>query len=157
MRGRRVVPPAIPVTVRNTPAHAGKTKRTQEEIRIEWKHPRACGEDGIWEVLPIRNRETPPRMRGRLRRRDRRIHCRGNTPAHAGKTTPVSTTTRTDKKHPRACGEDATANFSSFASLETPPRMRGRRPTQGSCPVPLRNTPAHAGKTAPLASLQPLH
>ena len=52
----------------NTPAYAGKTYKEAHKQRCNQKHPRVCGEDFSTAISLLRFIETPPRMRGRLRR-----------------------------------------------------------------------------------------
>ena len=73
----------------------------------------------------------------------------GNTPAYAGKTTPLLLEGDLDGKHPRVCGEDPTVNEAGRIFEETPPRMRGRRLRFIRASIPCGNTPAYAGKTLP--------
>ena len=80
-------------------------------------------------------------------RRRRVLRPMGNTPAYAGKTSPLPRRLPGMRKHPRLRGED-TATTSEYGLVkETPPLTRGRLST-GMASVPaLRNTPAYAGKT----------
>ena len=75
-----------------------------------------------------RSIETPPLTRGRHDQGHAVRERHGNTPAYAGKTSPLSTTCVCVRKHPRLRGEDA-----------------GNGPCRGQF---FRNTPAYAGKTS---------
>ena len=66
MRGRQLEYLAIEVGVRTTPAHAGKTPVPVRSAGEFWDHPRACGEDDIYQKKNGRYAGPPPRMRGRL-------------------------------------------------------------------------------------------
>ena len=71
------------------------------------------------------------------------------TPAHAGKTYCVILLPPCVWDHPRACGENALSATCSSTRRGSPPRMRGKHPTDTPFSVPDRITPAHAGKTSP--------
>ena len=103
------------------------------------------------------NRETPPRMRGRLP--VVRIHqpLPRNTPAYAGKTRRQAHGRRAPWKHPRVCGEDNWRSMMVFSLLETPPRMRGRQMQAGGHEAVEGNTPAYAGKTSAGSQAPPEH
>ena len=75
----------------------------------------------------------------------------GITPAHAGKTAEEMVLKTVHEDHPRACGENLTANSSSHAWTGSPPRMRGKPWNRISLAMRQRITPAHAGKTASFA------
>ena len=138
-------------TGRNTPACAGKTAIEPFGRRRRSKHPCLRGEDEITSGIYLANLETPPLARGRLRLQGHSKLQQGNTPACAGKTAydendpwefletppltrgrqaPPKTAREACRKHPRLRGEDL-----PFGMGESPNR---------------RNTPAYAGKTAPL-------
>ena len=147
MRGRLDGSPYAFDEVGNTPAHAGKTLRRPTGHQAGKKHPRACGEDLPCDQIVEKSRETPPRMRGRLARLFAIWILARNTPAHAGKTIIRKIRILIRGKHPRACGEDWVTVPTMSSSLETPPRMRGRRTGPLLGDTGAGNTPAHAGKT----------
>ena len=89
MRGRLSFYGQIIARAGNTPAYAGKTILTCGKIRMKKKHPRVCGEDLCYKSIPVREPETPPRMRGRLTRKMDTKKSSRNTPAYAGKTFQV--------------------------------------------------------------------
>ncbi len=71
----------------------------------------------------------------------------GNTPVCAGKTYLQQAGSLAYQKHPRVCGEDATAAALSPCVLETPPCVRGRPLHTAYTLIIRRNTPVCAGKT----------
>ena len=105
-----------------------------------------------------KDKETPPRTRGRLEQPNRFGQSFRNTPADAGKTSVGITLELLDEKHPRGRGEDLLCSLLSCGLTETPPRTRGRLCLDMFCSVPFGNTPADAGKTVysdvPYASRQ---
>ena len=127
MRGKLDDIPAKQRERRITPADAGKTKLSLP-INVVYKdHPRGCGEN----EFKIRQlgvaQGSPPRMRGKHAfacvHRDRV----GITPADAGKTLHISST--------------------SCCVIGSPPRMRGKPLSASTHRRVYRITPADAGKT----------
>ena len=51
------------------------------------------------------------------------------------------------RDHPRVCGEDVLDSIIDGSYQGPPPRMRGRQTSVFLNTVPLRTTPAYAGKT----------
>ena len=71
--------------VRITPAHAGKRANAVACSRMPGDHPRACGEKNTLRKWCGSAGGSPPRMRGKVRRRRIANDKIGITPAHAGK------------------------------------------------------------------------
>ena len=132
---------------RNTPTHVGKTERSLPHFENVEKHPHACGEDGRHAGDHGRRIETPPRMWGRLRKAELKLYPLGNTPTHVGKTLQPTSLFQHRKKHPHACGEDASSALIPPPVPETPPRMWGRPAELLMFKAPFGNTPTHVGKT----------
>ena len=147
MRGRLLSLPERAVEGGNTPAYAGKTRRTSSPSGTQRKHPRVCGEDSAAMDETMCGQETPPRMRGRPAIRTARPRATRNTPAYAGKTLRTCSHVRVREKHPRVCGEDLIRGHDHGFMPETPPRMRGRPTGAAVRFCGIRNTPAYAGKT----------
>ena len=155
MRGRPRQACPLDLDTGNTPAYAGKTSYASDPCTHARKHPRVCGEDSMASIASMAPWETPPRMRGRQNLTASPSGEQGNTPAYAGKTSPVTTNEISRRKHPRVCGEDPAYCVKSSPVTETPPRMRGRPAYSTGFLVTARNTPAYAGKTrAPLMVLR---
>jgi len=74
------------MALRNTPTCVGKTMGTRVHENQEEKHPHVCGEDRTCHVSPISNRETPPRVWGRLTAVLTPLLAYRNTPTCVGKT-----------------------------------------------------------------------
>ena len=148
MRGKRRAGACQGRPARITPAHAGKTEKDIPYLIRFSDHPRACGENRRRYDSAGGERGSPPRMRGKqretlLERTRRRI-----TPAHAGKTRGCCRPRSRCADHPRACGENSRAESIGCGWSGSPPRMRGKRKARPRCAVPVRITPAHAGKTS---------
>ena len=90
MRGKGSIQNFLGFVVGITPAHAGKRRLDRRPCLISRDHPRACGE----KVVAVRESPvcagSPPRMRGKgIQTIVQSIHL-GITPAHAGKSRPLS-------------------------------------------------------------------
>ena len=132
MRGRLLTAASAEQVRRNTPAYAGKTpQRPPRRSRGEKNH-RVCGEDSGLPLRRLRERETPPRMRGRRKSAMSSTTSARNTPAYAGKTNRKLHRCQCTAKHPRVCGEDSLFQNLFQGIEETPPRMRGRLHRQKS-------------------------
>ena len=71
----------------------------------------------------------------------------GITPAYAGKRQFCPPAGRTDKDHPRMCGEKMMKAGSNCAMLGSPPRMRGKAELGHAQQLLSGITPAYAGKS----------
>ena len=134
----------------NTPAYAGKTLHIPLSPYRTRKHPRLRGEDLQANNVCVTGQETPPLTRGRRKRLKTFKRKIGNTPAYAGKTGTTSMVKMGYRKHPRLRGEDLPDQARSRGHVETPPLTRGRLYVGAFARGVYRNTPAYAGKTAPL-------
>ena len=86
MRGKLNINNHIPLSFRNIPAHAGKTRVPSLAIASRTEHPRACGENTHRDHRCSQARGTSPRMRGKRLAACGTILRKWNIPAHAGKT-----------------------------------------------------------------------
>ena len=146
MRGKAGSGATEAVSLRITPARAGKRSGRRCPECFWWDHPRACGEK--WHTCPTRSglRGSPPRVRGKVRGQTKPDEMHRITPAHAGKSPGSDQTRRNAPDHPRACGEKPQCTSGSEAATGSPPRMRGK---EFPCNLPDGTagiTPAHAGK-----------
>ena len=140
---------------RITPARAGKRMVDPTIRRGARDHPRACGEKlpamhqkaGIWG--------SPPRVRGKVVRSGVRCVGIGITPARAGKRRSTIRAARQSRDHPRACGEKTMRIFSLSRITGSPPRVRGKAASGGTITIPVRITPARAGKRRNIRSTTP--
>ena len=69
------------------------------------------------------------------------------TPAYAGKSRHFIVNNKSDRDHPRVCGEKQNSFQFSHTILGSPPRMRGKAPPCVYARIGLRITPAYAGKS----------
>ncbi len=96
---------------------------------------------------PSPNAGSPPRARGRRRRRAAREVAARFTPACAGTTPAAGAASRRAAVHPRVRGDDSGGLAFGVAWYGSPPRARGRRTDCPCSNAPSRFTPACAGTT----------
>ena len=119
------------------------------------EHPRARGENLLDELIPLVRGGTSPRTRGKPVSCAIITQCRGNIPAHAGKTRGCLVVIGKALEHPRARGENPAPPAPTNTYLGTSPRTRGKL---GGATMEYRsdrNIPAHAGKTSPFFKTSP--
>ena len=130
-----------------TPAYAGKTLYSIARLSRVQDHPRVCGENRSLKTSLFKNIGSPPRMRGKLGEWEQRKPIYRITPAYAGKTVSQGFLYSHCPDHPRVCGENPLCLFCKTAALGSPPRMRGKLNPNVRSKIPVRITPAYAGKT----------
>ena len=109
-----------------TPAYAGKS-RCNLPSTAPWKdHPRVCGEKASPMMKPAPPLGSPPRVRGKAKKRCRSCPLTRITPAYAGKRPAASAARSAKWDHPRVCGEKFLAPSSTVFLTGSPPRMRGK-------------------------------
>ena len=132
---------------RITPACAGKTKEFLRKYLRVPDHPRVCGENVRGSYSKFSNNGSPPRVRGKLKRRAVCDGVKRITPACAGKTWRKYFSANSAADHPRVCGENRVDETPEDWWDGSPPRVRGK-PCSNSRPSTMsRITPACAGKT----------
>ena len=110
------------------PAHAGKTSRLIRIGELPTAHPRACGENKDELDSMSEGEGSSPRMRGKLPTNLDRANDARLIPAHAGKTTPISTKALPSAAHPRACGENPLAAARPILAPWLIPAHAGKTP-----------------------------
>ena len=139
---------------RITPAYAGKRCRLSGVVWSSWDHPRVCGEKFVSSHGSASQLGSPPRMRGKAVRPDRKGHGQGITPAYAGKSLSPGRSTAAKRDHPRVCGEKLVSRPIHCRKAGSPPRMRGKGLTPDGHFCAYGITPAHAGKSTPFQKLK---
>ena len=91
--------------LRITPACAGKSRQFGNTVGKTGDHPRVCGEKLCHNELRLRQRGSPPRVRGKVVLATSSRPMQRITPACAGKRHLGGAPTRNSKDHPRVCGE----------------------------------------------------
>ena len=147
MRGKETFLRRSSCKNRITPAHAGKSTLLCVEICLGWDHPRACGEKPVPFSAACSASGSPPRMRGKGVDAPEICQRLGITPAHAGKSHPLSCLAWCAGDHPRACGEKKGVLMMANNKQGSPPRMRGKVFSSYSFSRSPGITPAHAGKS----------
>ena len=147
MRGKGVKPRDKRVAVGITPAYAGKSSTLTKCCREIRDHPRVCGEKHWRKVIFIFLWGSPPRMRGKAKRRHRSMPRTRITPAYAGKRIFERARAGSGRDHPRVCGEKPILLPISSSRLGSPPRMRGKDIKSSYLSFLPRITPAYAGKS----------
>ena len=106
-----------------------------------------CGENLIYAVRTCSNIGSPPRVRGKPTVVGSVPAVAGITPACAGKTYKIEGASGVQKDHPRVCGENHSRKLIYLKFQGSPPRVRGKLFCMTEVGVPMRITPACAGKT----------
>ena len=132
---------------RITPAYAGKRFPTSCRCSAVQDHPRLCGEKIPEIVQHIKDKGSPPPMRGKASGTFKSLFSSGITPAYAGKRGLCHYDTSRHKDHPRLCGEKTQGFQIHIADEGSPPPMRGKvDPFRHRCRQ-TGITPAYAGKS----------
>ena len=112
--------------LRITPAYAGKRVGLRSGCLRDQDHPRLCGEKLVYTQSEHLSRGSPPPMRGKDISAALVMLLWGITPAYAGKSKWQRGSPRTDKDHPRLCGEKSQHFGVTTDYLGSPPPMRGK-------------------------------
>ena len=148
VRGKEFNQPSRIKLHRITPACAGKSPGKMELIKTNRDHPRVCGEKIMSSVLERKLAGSPPRVRGKGKRRSYWLEKSGITPACAGKSSRSLSGFKNDWDHPRVCGEKQIPDRRSGCHPGSPPRVRGKVGAQKISALLPRITPACAGKSS---------
>ena len=114
------------VRVRSPPRMRGKDSPENKEISGRGITPAYAGKS--WNSLALKCllMGSPPRMRGKAdghRKARRRTRI---TPAYAGKRQPLPGWSKSERDHPRVCGEKTACGLPWLPPWGSPPRMRGK-------------------------------
>ena len=130
------------------PAHAGKTLSTPRSVTRRRAHPRSRGENAERFEAISRGRGSSPLTRGKRGGAGGLPLELGLIPAHAGKTSPSPTASKSSWAHPRSRGENGALIYIPLDCSGSSPLTRGKLPHRGSDRSVGRLIPAHAGKTS---------
>ena len=147
VRGKRAITVYPPFSRGLIPACAGKTKMLNRTSLTLWAHPRVCGENWAFLLLPLRMFGSSPRVRGKPRRTSYLPHLQGLIPACAGKTSTRRESALARRAHPRVCGENTGCRGRRVIVPGSSPRVRGKLCRGSFHRRPCRLIPACAGKT----------
>ena len=115
-----------------SPAYAGKRACTPCCTPVCGDHPRMCGEKWFLPSRSVRDRGSPPHVRGKARQQEHLAAQSGITPACAGKSREY--------------------RVSDERSLGSPPRMRGKVLLQSSGDIREWDHPRVCGEKKPAGS-----
>ena len=105
MRGKADLRQLFQISVRITPACAGKSAWLWVDVDFLGDHPRVCGEKDCVREAINQLTGSPPRVRGKEWFRDENLQQPGITPACAGKSVKKTSWIFVVRDHPRVCGE----------------------------------------------------
>ena len=146
VRGKGIQQRNCWVTMRITPACAGKRRALPRSQPALGDHPRVCGEKADITGHNIVCRGSPPRVRGKgIQQRNCWVTMR-ITPACAGKRRALPRSQPALGDHPRVCGEKVTTASPEGGRRGSPPRVRGKVSCHCWITPQLGITPACAGK-----------
>ena len=148
VRGARSDTRRSPPASRLTPACAGSTSATAVRGPSRTTHPRVCGEHTDRKGPLMTHPDSPPRVRGAPPRFVGDCDTHRLTPACAGSTRRRQRPSSGSPTHPRVCGEHGVCDGGDGSNIDSPPRVRGARPTALKGNLPFRLTPACAGSTS---------
>ena len=132
MRGKALENGGGSLDVRITPACAGKSHFATNFHLNKRDHPRMCGEKWFLPSRSVRDRGSPPHVRGKARQQEHLAAQSGITPACAGKSREY--------------------RVSDERSLGSPPRMRGKVLLQSSGDIREWDHPRVCGEKKPAGS-----
>ena len=146
-RGKRVTGRPQLRADRLIPAHAGKTGCRSARGTGARAHPRSRGENKLKFVPELKFAGSSPLTRGKPEAARIVPSVVRLIPAHAGKTSPVCSSTPPPRAHPRSRGENESRAAHNSEPTGSSPLTRGK--PQGIAQIAQRRRliPAHAGKT----------
>ena len=130
-----------------TPALAGKSREIPLHLRAAKDHPRVGGEKFPTSAPSVSGRRSPPRGRGKVRRRGAAVRRTWITPAWAGKRRISTMTACITRDHPRVGGEKLSSGAYVAKDKGSPPRRRGKGVNVNCSADDIGITPAQAGKS----------
>ena len=126
MRGKVEQREQMQISIRITPAYAGKSRFAHYGERGERDHPRLCGEKQFFRIAFQPSTGSPPPMRGKVAAFFEPIGSLGITPAYAGKSSRYRLISISSRDHPRLCGEKPPVGVPDNKITGSPPPMRGK-------------------------------
>ena len=126
VRGKRQLASQRPCFRGLIPACAGKTFSGEDFTGGKRAHPRVCGENGRGAPPQLHKAGSSPRVRGKQKGSTFDFEWNGLIPACAGKTRTRPCGHAAMPAHPRVCGENPHAGYTSIHVLGSSPRVRGK-------------------------------
>ena len=134
--------------LRITPACAGKSPARSSPSGSGRDHPRMCGEKYQSGYYAGKADGSPPHVRGKAAAQIGKTDAFRITPACAGKSAGLRHSCRSQRDHPRMCGEKLGVDTVKPGILGSPPHVRGKVKVIDGKNGMFRITPACAGKRA---------
>ena len=146
LRGEGRWPSLRPVSVRISPAPAGRSCVRLFNGFFQWDQPRACGEKRRAVPQHLRRGGSAPRLRGEGWLFDRAAVVSGISPAPAGRRRQGTREPALPGDQPRACGEKGGRHWLTGRRRGSAPRLRGEGTPAGAAPGHSGISPAPAGR-----------
>ena len=108
------------------PAGAGKRGHLAAQKALGGDYPRGCGEKRYSSISPSARSGSSPRVRGKASTPSAATERPRIIPAGAGKSPPSRSRRSGCRDHPRGCGEKSSIFRSSYSTLGSSPRVRGK-------------------------------
>ena len=137
------------VVTRSIPACAGEPAVVARYNLRKAVYPRVCGGTLAAMYQRVASSGLSPRVRGNLRRPQRRHQPVRSIPACAGEPSASGVRCARHWVYPRVCGGTGNPNASSSARMGLSPRVRGNPPPPSVPPPHSRSIPACAGEPRP--------
>ena len=129
------------------PACAGSTSSTLRHASFHWDHPRMCGEHSYLNSLDDSELGSSPHVRGARHAQGMLVMPAGIIPACAGSTRTRNCWTRSNRDHPRMCGEHSRVLLALMLQPGSSPHVRGAQTISVPSTVETGIIPACAGST----------
>ena len=147
MRGKGYRQKISIITIRITPAYAGKRNMLLKLAEVFEDHPCVCGEKSPLFLIAAQGLGSPLRMRGKGFIAHSDFQPFRITPAYAGKSTQGNKRHKWRMDHPCVCGEKLDKKVVFQGGKGSPLRMRGKARKYHRVYIFRRITPAYAGKS----------
>ena len=147
MRGKGYRQKISIITIRITPAYAGKRNMLLKLAEVFEDHPCVCGEKSPLFLIAAQGLGSPLRMRGKGFIAHSDFQPFRITPAYAGKSTQGNKRHKWRMDHPCVCGEKVLKRAITKQGTGSPLRMRGKVKSSIGSIMSERITPAYAGKS----------
>ena len=126
VRGKEELIDRVNISIRITPACAGKSTRWRAGRTYTKDHPRMCGEKVTVFFRSANCQGSPPHVRGKGLHSNTQLPVKGITPACAGKSPAAIPVHWPRRDHPRMCGEKLSRLKWAALCQGSPPHVRGK-------------------------------
>ena len=136
------------MTIRITPAYAGKRTECCNRIPCPQDHPRLCGEKFLEKRFKFKMTGSPPPTRGKGSRCAISLAFPRITPAYAGKSSQCLCERIETKDHPRLCGEKKYGKDRVYLSRRITPAYAGKSFSKTAVRHAIKDHPRLCGEKA---------